>query len=85
MRIYKNIYLHIYCFEDEEIVDANDSKKEDGEEVSVSLSKPNDNQLSLSMFVNADDVQDDLDEDLKEIEKKKVRKQYLSECLLMFS
>jgi hypothetical protein len=38
-------------------------------EAEVSTSKPNENQLSLSMCVNTDDVQDDLDEDLKEMEQ----------------
>lgn len=39
----------------------------------VPLTKPNENQLSLSLCVNTDDVQDDLDEDLKEIEKTQVQ------------
>ena len=53
-------------------MNVDDSKKEEDADLSTSQNKANDNQLSLSMFVNTDDVQDDLDEDLKEIEKKKV-------------
>ncbi|XP_028390600.1 scaffold attachment factor B1-like isoform X2 [Dendronephthya gigantea] len=37
-------------------------------EADVSTTKPSENQLSLSMCVNTDDVQDDLDEDLKEVD-----------------
>lgn len=38
-------------------------------EEDATAAKPNESQLSLSMCVNTDDVQDDLDEDLKEMEK----------------
>ena len=55
-----HLYLHI-----EEKAD--ETKTEN--EADSSATKPNENQISLSMCVNTDDVQDDLDEDLKELEK----------------
>ena len=55
----------------EKVADVEEPNKEDTDQ-SASLSKPSDNPLSLSLFVNTDDVQDDLDEDLKEIEREKV-------------
>lgn len=48
----------------EEIVEDSNAEPE----ADVSTTKPSENQLSLSMCVNTDDVQDDLDEDLKEVD-----------------
>lgn len=56
-----------FAFYTEEKVEETKTENEADE----STTKPNENQLSLSMCVNTDDVQDDLDEDLKQIEKVK--------------
>ena len=64
----------VVFFPDEKVEDAEESKVEEAaDEADVSSTKPNENQLSLSMCVNTDDVQDDLDEDLKEMEKVKCK------------
>ena len=61
----------MFCTEEVEEEKVEETKTEN--EVDESTTKPNENQLSLSMCVNTDDVQDDLDEDLKEIQKVKSR------------
>ena len=61
------LVLIAFAFYTEEKVEETKTENEADE----STAKPNENQLSLSMCVNTDDVQDDLDEDLKQIEKVK--------------
>ena len=54
-------------------------------EADTSTAKPNENQLSLSMCVNTDDVQDDLDEDLKEMQQVKLTMEKITSKMRMYN